>query len=133
MDGESPIIQLVNAVLLSALKKTARTIIVRPGYIELVVGDKLEVEMQPPQELHAKLVRRIGVMAEVPNYSTGEYACGRIELEVGDRPEHAYFDVTIRGHGDAMRAQLAVHGFLGRPPPFTPPGIPLDELGALTR
>ena len=131
MDGVAPVVMLADGLLLSALQKGARTIIIRPGFVELVIGTKLDVEMQPPLELHANLVRRIGVMAEVPNYSTNEYACGRIELEVEGRI--AYFDVTVRGHGDAMRAQLAVHGYLDRPPPFTPPGIALDERDALTR
>ena len=126
---DAPIVKLVNAILLSALKKQASAVQIwmdpdGRSIVEFTIDGVMTEEMSPPPELHAPIVRRLGIMASLPMHVGDELAYGRIHLRLGERS--AFLDLTVRGHGNQMRAQLAVHGFSERPPPFTPPGIPLD-------
>src|SRR5688500_14607097 len=98
---DSPLVRLTNAVLLTALKKSARTIIIRDGIVVFAIGDQLETELETG-ELHAPLVRRLVVMANIPTYRKDEVGIGRIELAIGER--HAFFDMSVRGHGQNLRA-----------------------------
>jgi type II secretory ATPase GspE/PulE/Tfp pilus assembly ATPase PilB-like protein len=124
MSNTAPIVKLVYAVLLSALKKRAQVITIRfdatreyhggfgpreagASIIEFTRDGVIHEELDPPRRLHAHIVRRLSVMANLPIYGKDEVAAGRIHLRIGDT-RHAYFTIRVGGHGDAMWAQLEV-------------------------
>ena len=113
-NNSDPIVRMAYAILLSAEKKRATEIWIRRDGAQALVSFKLDDawcdELEMPLAVHARVVRRIGVMASLPTYGKDQHAQGTIVLEVGDRS--LSFDVRVRGHGDALEAQL-------RPSPST--------------
>lgn len=110
--GESPVVTLVNAILLSAVKKGARDVAIygtEAGHctVEFSMGDVVHEEMRPGRQLLAPIVRRLSIMANLPTYPRGMGAEGTIHMIIGD-DRHAYFAVYVEGHGDAMAASLRV-------------------------
>lgn len=109
--SDGPIIQLVNAILLSALKQRATEVAIRTVDAQFVVDfliDGVEQrEMEPDARLRGPIVRRLGVMASVPYYRKGESGLGEIHLIIGDQRE-ARFAVRLEGHGDAAVAYVRI-------------------------
>jgi type II secretory ATPase GspE/PulE/Tfp pilus assembly ATPase PilB-like protein len=106
---DAPVIRLVNAILLSSVKKGASAIRIRHdgtrSIVEFLIDGVAHEEMGPPVKLHAPIIRRLSIMANLPMYAKGEAAVGYIHLSLGgDR--HAYFAVRVEGHGDGLEAQL---------------------------
>ena len=113
MQGEAPVVTLVNAMLLSAARKKATEIWVRHDdagepLVSFKIDDAWKDEMRPPAVLHAPLVRRLAVMASLPSYGPDDYAQGTIVLVVGEARRLA-FDIRVRGHGDQLEALLRPH------------------------
>lgn len=107
---ESPVVTLVNAILLSAVKKAAREVAIygtseRDCVVELITGDIVHEEMRPQRNLLAPIVRRLAIMANLPTYPKGMGAEGMIHVIIGD-DRHAYFALYVEGHGDEMAARL---------------------------
>ena len=110
--ADSPVVGLVNAILLSALKKSAREVAIygaseRDCVVELITGDIVHEEMRPQRMLLAPICRRLAIMANLPTYPKGMGAEGTIHLLIGD-DRHAYFALYVEGHGDDMAANLRV-------------------------
>jgi type II secretory ATPase GspE/PulE/Tfp pilus assembly ATPase PilB-like protein len=110
--SDSPVVKLVNAVLLSALQQGSRTITIRRATAESCVvsleRDGVAHEsMRPPIKLLAPMIRRLSIMARLPTYARGEVATGQIRLVIGDQ-RRADFAVRVEGHGDDRIAQLEV-------------------------
>ena len=102
----------MNAILLAAVKKSAREIAIygaseRDCVVELITGDIIHEEMRPQRMLLAPIVRRLAIMANLPTYPKGMGAEGMIHLVVGE-DRHAYFALYVEGHGDDMAASLRV-------------------------
>ena len=110
--AESSVVTLVNAILLSAVKKAAREVAIygtseRDCVVELITGDIVHEEMRPQRSLLAPIVRRLAIMANLPTYPKGMGAEGMIHVLIGDEG-HAYFALYVEGHGDEMAARLRV-------------------------
>jgi type II secretory ATPase GspE/PulE/Tfp pilus assembly ATPase PilB-like protein len=108
--AESPVVKLVNAILLAAVKKGAREVAIHAAaegdcVVELIAGDIVHEEMRPQRSLLAPLVRRLAIMAHLPTYPKGMGAEGTIHLIIGD-DRHAHFALYVEGHGDDMTASL---------------------------
>ena len=108
--GDSPIVTLVNAVLLAAMKKHATDIAIYGASsdhctVEFTVDDAIHEEMRPERRLLAPIVRRLAIMASLPTYPKGMGAEGTIHLIVGD-DRHVYFALYVEGHGEDMAASL---------------------------
>ena len=112
MVEDSPVVKLVNAVLLAALHKGATTVRIRPdtateGVVEMQIAGVTHEEMRPPGQLAGSMIRRLGVMASVPTYPKGAAGTGFIHLTIGER-RAAYFALRLEGHGPAQTAELRV-------------------------
>jgi len=101
---EAPVVRLVNVILLSAIKKGATRVIVADNAVHFEIGGALQLDTDVPGQLHGYLIRRLGVMANLPAYGTGQSAHGQIMLE--HRGDITTFAIEITGHGDAARAEL---------------------------
>ena len=94
----APLVKLANAILFSAIKKSAEEFRIRPdGVVEFLINGETKEEMQLPADLYAHVIRRMSVMASLPVYPKGDCAFGRFNLLVGKLSY--YFEVVVRGHG----------------------------------
>ena len=121
--AESPVVTLVNAILLAAVKKNAREVAIygatdRDCVVEFIAGDIVHEEMRPQRTLLAPIVPRLAIMANLPTYPKGMGAEGTIHLIIGDK-SHAYFALYVEGHGDDMAASLRMLS-----PDEAPAGMP---------
>jgi type II secretory ATPase GspE/PulE/Tfp pilus assembly ATPase PilB-like protein len=110
--GDSPVITLVNAILLAAMKKHATDIAIYATdgtdcTVEFTIDGAVHEEMRPERRLLAPIVRRLAIMASLPTYPRGMGAEGTIHLIVGD-DRHAYFALYVEGHGDDMAARIRI-------------------------
>ena len=104
---DSPVIRLVNAFLVSAIKAHASMIRVERSVVTFTIGGTECEEMRLPDGVNAAIVRRLSVMANLPIYPRGQAAEGRIHLLVGDDRE-TYFALRVAGHGEDLRATLVL-------------------------
>ncbi len=104
---DSPVIRITNAILLSAIKQRASMIRIERSIVTLTVGGTEREELRPPAAIHAAIVRRLSIMANLPVYAKDQAAEGRIQLLAGDERE-THFAVRVAGHGDALRATLVL-------------------------
>ncbi len=109
--GDGPPIEtLVNALLLSAIKKSATHVRVTPtptgGSVQFWIEGDWQEELAPPPELYVPIVRRLGVMIGVlpPRKDTPWF--GRLCMQLGEAREH-FFAVAI-DRGDALHALVEV-------------------------
>jgi type II secretory ATPase GspE/PulE/Tfp pilus assembly ATPase PilB-like protein len=105
--ADSPVIRLVDAVLISAIKAHASMIRIERSVVTFTIGGTECEEMRLPEGIHAAVVRRLSVMASLPTYARGQAAEGRIHLRIGDDRE-MYFALRVAGHGDDLRATLVL-------------------------
>lgn len=106
---ESPVGKLVNAILLSSLKKHATEIAIRKveGHpvVDFLIDGAGAREMQPPSAVYAHVVRRVRVMASIPFYPLGHHGVGTLVLMIGgDR--RVEFAVKAEGHGEDIAVYL---------------------------
>jgi len=112
-EGEHPIVKLVNAILLSSVKKGADAICIRRGGAAAEVefasrGGPFEHELAPPLRLFDAIVRRLAVMASLPYRRHDEVARGTIHLVVaGER--HYRWEIEVGGQGDTTAVVLRRH------------------------
>lgn len=109
---DSPVVTLVNAILLAAVKKSAREVAIYGKAegdctVEFIAGDIVHEEMRPERSLLAPIIRRLAIMASLPTYPKGMGAEGTIHLIIGDN-RHAYFALYVEGHGEDMAASLRI-------------------------
>lgn len=110
MANESPVVTLVNVILLAAIKQGVETIRIRRAsasecVVEFATGGGSREEVRPPTQLLGPIIRRLSVMASLPVYGKGMAAEGVIRLDIGD-DRHAQFEIRVEGHGDASVAYL---------------------------
>jgi type II secretory ATPase GspE/PulE/Tfp pilus assembly ATPase PilB-like protein len=110
--ADSPVVTLVNAILLAAVKKSAREIAIYGAtaddcVVEFIAGDIVHEEMRPQRSLLAPIIRRLAIMASLPTYPKGMGAEGTVHLIIGDN-RHAYFALFVEGHGEDMAASLRI-------------------------
>ena len=108
---DSPIAQLTNAILLSALQQGASEIWIHRDADRSVVKFRIHgverLEMEPSVAIHDFIIRRLAIMASLPVYAKGEVASGTIHLRIGEDRD-VWFDLYVRGHGIELEARLAL-------------------------
>jgi type II secretory ATPase GspE/PulE/Tfp pilus assembly ATPase PilB-like protein len=102
-------VKLVNAIFLVSLKKQASEFrVVRDDQggsrVDFCIAGVWHEEMRPPTKLHAVIVRRLAIMANLPMYAKGEAARGQIRLIIGDATHD--FRAHIEGHGSELVAYV---------------------------
>jgi type II secretory ATPase GspE/PulE/Tfp pilus assembly ATPase PilB-like protein len=112
MSETSAVVRLVNAILLSALKKQAQTIQFRAGsahegIVEFKISGVIQEELRPPAKPHDAVIRRLAIMANLPAYKKGGSAIGTIQLLIGE-DKSATFGIVVEGHGAERTALLTV-------------------------
>jgi len=89
--GEAPVVKLVNAVMLSAIKKRASDIHVEPYEksfrVRFRIDGILQEEMRPPLKLKAAIISRIKIMASLDIAERRLPQDGRIKLKIGANKE----------------------------------------------
>jgi type II secretory ATPase GspE/PulE/Tfp pilus assembly ATPase PilB-like protein len=106
--GESPVVRLVNAILLSSLKKAATELrLSPPNRVEFLMTGTWQLELEPPPALFTQVIRRLAVMASLPVYDKHDAATGLIQIRIGDDRE-ARWHIVVTGHGAALTAHLRV-------------------------
>jgi type II secretory ATPase GspE/PulE/Tfp pilus assembly ATPase PilB-like protein len=114
--SDAPVVELVNAILLSAIKHGATAIRIRRAderaCVELVFdgapyrAPETREEIRPPLALFAPIVRRLGVMASLP-YRGREIARGTFALVV-DESRRFDFELEVAGHGETETALVTI-------------------------
>lgn len=88
---EAPVVKLVNAILLSAIKKKASDIHIEPYEKEFRVRFRidgiLQEEMRPPLRLRNALISRVKIMASLDIAERRLPQDGRIKIKMGSRSE----------------------------------------------
>lgn len=74
---------LVNAIILSAVKKQARFICVIEGYVHFWIDDQWQHELSPPPAIYPQILRRFGVMLGVLLPPADQSVSGKLTLRVG--------------------------------------------------
>lgn len=104
----SPIETLVNALLLSAIKKSATHVRATPtptgGSVQFWIDGAWEEEAATPPELYIPVVRRLGVMIGVLPPKKDKPWFGRLSMQLGEERVH-YFLVAI-DRGEALHAMV---------------------------
>ena len=89
--GEAPVVKLVNAVLLSAIKKRASDIHVEPYEksfrVRFRIDGILQEEMRPPLKLRNAILSRLKIMASLDIAERRLPQDGRIKLKIGANRE----------------------------------------------
>lgn len=107
--NESPIIQLVNQILLTAVKSEASDIHIDPSDIEFKIRYRVDgvlgTERALPKVILSKLISRIKVMAHMDITDTRSPQDGRIKTVIEGRPIDLRISTlpTIRGEKAVMR------------------------------
>jgi type IV pilus assembly protein PilB len=89
--GEAPVVKLVNAVMLSAIKKRASDIHIEPYEktfrVRFRIDGILQEEMRPPLKLRAAIISRVKIMASLDIAERRLPQDGRIKLKIGSNRE----------------------------------------------
>jgi type IV pilus assembly protein PilB len=89
--GEAPVVKLVNAIMLSAIKKRASDIHVEPYEksfrVRFRIDGILQEEMRPPLKLRNAILSRIKIMASLDIAERRLPQDGRIKLKIGANRE----------------------------------------------
>ncbi|MDQ6971379.1 MAG: ATPase, T2SS/T4P/T4SS family [Mariprofundaceae bacterium] len=93
--GDSPIIKLVNAILVKALKMKASDIHIEPGEIGSVVrmrlDGKLHATIKFPAKIHPLVASRIKIMSKLDISNSRIPQDGRTRIKIWDK----YFDLRV--------------------------------------
>ncbi len=135
-EDDAPIIRLINALLTQALRENASDIHIEPFETRSVVRFRMDGALrdviEPKRALHAAIVSRIKVMAQLDIAEKRLPQDGRIALRLAGRPVDVRVSTLPTGHGervvlrllDKQAGQLEL-GRLGMSPPAL---AGLDEL-----
>lgn len=108
-ENESPIIQLVNQILLTAVKSQASDIHIDPADIEFKIRYRIDgvlsTERVLPKVILSKLISRIKVMSHMDITDTRNPQDGRIKTVIEGRPIDLRISTlpTVRGEKAVMR------------------------------
>jgi len=112
MDAEddAPVIRLINALLTQALREHASDIHIEPfetrSVVRFRVDGTLRDIIEPQRTLHAALVSRIKVMAQLDIAEKRLPQDGRITLRVAGRPVDVRVSTLPTGHGERAVLRL---------------------------
>ena len=109
-EDDAPIIRMINALLTQASRDGASDIHIEPfeGYslVRFRVDGTLRDVVRPRRELHAALISRIKIMAQLDIAEKRLPQDGRIALRIGGRPMDVRVSTLPTGHGERAVLRL---------------------------
>ena len=127
-ENDAPVIRMINALLTQAVRENASDIHIEPfetrSVVRFRVDGTLKDVIEPHRALHAAMVSRIKIMAELDIAEKRLPQDGRITLRLAGRPVDVRVSTLPTGHGeravlrlldkDAGRLDLAKLGMNGK-------------------
>ncbi len=109
-EDDAPIIRMINALLTQAARDGASDIHIEPfesySQVRFRVDGTLRDVVRPRRELHAALVSRIKIMAQLDIAEKRLPQDGRITLRIGGRPVDVRVSTLPTGHGERAVLRL---------------------------
>jgi len=109
-EDDAPIIRLLNALLTQALRENASDIHIEPFETRSVVRFRMDGALrdviEPKRALHAAIVSRIKVMAQLDIAEKRLPQDGRITLRLAGRPVDVRVSTLPTGHGERVVLRL---------------------------
>jgi general secretion pathway protein E len=109
-EDDAPIIRLINALLTQALRENASDIHIEPFETRSVVRFRMDGALrdviEPKRALHAAIVSRIKVMAQLDIAEKRLPQDGRITLRLAGRPVDVRVSTLPTGHGERVVLRL---------------------------
>jgi general secretion pathway protein E len=109
-EDDAPIIRLINALLTQALRENASDIHIEPFETRSVVRFRMDGALrdviEPKRALHAAIVSRIKVMAQLDIAEKRLPQDGRIALRLAGRPVDVRVSTLPTGHGERVVMRL---------------------------
>ena len=109
-EDDAPIIRLINALLTQALRENASDIHIEPfetrSVVRFRVDGALRDVLEPPRALHAAVVSRIKIMAQMDIAEKRLPQDGRITLRLAGRPVDVRVSTLPTGHGERVVLRL---------------------------
>jgi general secretion pathway protein E len=107
---DAPVIRLINALLTQALRESASDIHIEPfetrSVVRLRIDGTLRDLIEPARALHAAIVSRIKIMAQLDIAEKRLPQDGRITLRVAGRPIDVRVSTIPTGHGERVVLRL---------------------------
>ena len=108
--SDAPVIRMINALLLQALRERASDIHFEPYELRSVVRFRIDGELrdviEPPRALHAALVSRLKIMANLDIAEKRLPQDGRISLKLGDKPVDVRVSSVPTGNSERVVLRL---------------------------
>ena len=109
-EDDAPIIRMINALLTQASRDGASDIHIEPfesySMVRFRVDGTLRDVVRPKRELHAALISRIKIMAQLDIAEKRLPQDGRITLRIGGRPMDVRVSTLPTGHGERAVLRL---------------------------
>ena len=109
-DDDAPIIRMINALLTQASRDGASDIHIEPfestSLVRFRIDGTLRDVVRPRRELHAALISRIKIMAQLDIAEKRMPQDGRITLRIGGRPMDVRVSTLPTGHGERAVLRL---------------------------
>ncbi|QNM98367.1 type II secretion system ATPase GspE [Chitinimonas koreensis] len=109
-EDDAPIIRLINALLTESLREGASDIHIEPfetrSVVRFRIDGKLRDVIEPKRQLHAAIVSRIKVMANLDISEKRLPQDGRITLRIAGRPVDVRVSTLPTGHGERAVLRL---------------------------
>jgi general secretion pathway protein E len=109
-DAQAPVIRIVNALLLQALRERASDLHFEPYEARAVVRFRVDGVLrdvfEPPRALHAALVSRLKIMASLDIAEKRLPQDGRISLKLGDKSVDVRVSTLPTGSGERVVLRL---------------------------
>jgi len=113
-EDDAPVIRMINALLTQAARDGASDIHIEPfesfSLVRFRVDGTLRDVVRPKRALHAALVSRIKIMAQLDIAEKRLPQDGRITLRVGGRPTDVRVSTLPTGHGERAVLRLLEQG-----------------------
>jgi len=107
---DAPVIRLINALLTQALREGASDIHIEPfetrSVVRLRIDGTLRDLIEPARALHAAIVSRVKIMAQLDIAEKRLPQDGRITLRVAGRPVDVRVSTIPTGHGERVVLRL---------------------------
>ena len=107
---DAPVIRMINALLTQALREGASDIHIEPfeqiSVVRFRVDGSLRDVVRPKKAIHASLISRIKIMAQLDIAEKRLPQDGRITLRVGGRPVDVRVSTLPTGHGERAVLRL---------------------------
>ena len=109
-DSDAPVIRMINALLTQAVRENASDIHIEPfetrSSVRFRVDGTLKDVIEPHRALHAAMVSRIKIMAELDIAEKRIPQDGRITLRLAGRPVDVRVSTLPTGHGERIVLRL---------------------------